>query len=413
MPYCKDLYLTKTTRRNQHIYREGNARQTVCKKVSVMEVTEKVMPKNAQLLSLGHKDTCRLLEVYVKRSISLNDGTCVGLRSPTKPQKWVTLSEKCTRVRRHSSDTLINLGPSTPDEGIASSTPPDEEVVIPNVSLVEIPGPADIPEIETSTELENKSKKGKKKSKQTSFWKGFLGFFSTKGSDKKDEQESGTEKDGQSQGTLQKKTSIRQRSSMRRLSLRKIKIDSHRGSVKRPLALDRAKTTDITGVESVLSVGPTDSYYEKVSEELEKIVHEVKERETALTDEDVIKRIIVLMKQQGDLIDNKLKENPSLSSFFQKLSYSTFQQLADTYVETETPTGQSRQTPHTAGSGHDNAPELVKLAFTLDFTARVAFLSRHSKGHIMGLGHRYLEDRFTQTQVNPDQTLHNYDDHNH
>lgn len=214
-----------------------------------MEVTEKVMPKNAQLLSLGHKDTCRLLEVYVKRSISLNDGTCVGLRSPTKPQKWVTLSEKCTRVRRHSSDTLINLGPSTPDEGIASSTPPDEEVVIPNVSLVEIPGPADIPEIETSTELENKSKKGKKKSKQTSFWKGFLGFFSTKGSDKKDEQESGTEKDGQSQGTLQKKTSIRQRSSMRRLSLRKIKIDSHRGSVKRPLALDRAKTTDITGVE--------------------------------------------------------------------------------------------------------------------------------------------------------------------
>ncbi|KAK6321760.1 hypothetical protein J4Q44_G00087360 [Coregonus suidteri] len=378
-----------------------------------MEVTEKAMPKNAQLLSIGHKDTCRLLEVYVKRSISLNDGTRENQRSPTKPQKWVTLSEKHRRVRRHSRDTLITLEPSTPDVGIASSTPPDEEVAIPNVPRVENPGPADIAENETSTELENKSKKGKKKSKKTSLWKGFLGFFSAKGSDKKDEQESGTEKDGLSQGTLQKKKSIRRRSSMRTLSLRKSQIDSHRGSVKRPLARDRANTTDITGVESVLSVCPTDSYYEKVSEELEKIVHEVKETDTALTDEEVIKRIIVLMKQQGDIIDNKLKENPSLSSFFQKLSYSTFQQLADTYVETETPTGQSRQTRHTAGPGPVNAPELVKLAFTLDFTARVACLSRHSKGHIMGMGHRYLENRFTQTQVNPDQTLHKYDDPNH
>lgn len=146
-----------------------------------MEVTEKVMPKNAQLLSLGHKDTCRLLEVYVKRSISLNDGTCVGLRSPTKPQKWVTLSEKCTRVRRHSSDTLINLGPSTPDEGIASSTPPDEEVVIPNVSLVEIPGPADIPEIETSTELENKSKRARRRANRPLSGKVFWVFSRRRG----------------------------------------------------------------------------------------------------------------------------------------------------------------------------------------------------------------------------------------
>ncbi|KAK6318827.1 hypothetical protein J4Q44_G00100380 [Coregonus suidteri] len=384
-----------------------------------MEVTEKKMPKQAQLLYLGHKDTSHLLEVYVKRSISLNDGTCEDQRSPTKPRKWVTLSEKHRRVHRHSIDSLVTFGPSKldegnatstpPDEGNATSTPPDEGFAIPNAAPVEIPGPADILEIEASTELENKFKEGKKKSKKTSLWKGFLGFFSRKGSDKKDEHESGTETGRQTQGNVPKNKSIKKQwSSMRRRPLRKIKSDSLRGSVRRSSARNRTNTTEITGVESVVSVGLTDSYYEKVSEELEKIVSE--EKDTASTDEDVIKRIIVLMKQQGDVIDNKLKENPSLSAFFQKLSYSTFQQLADTYVETETPTGQSRQTPHTAGPGPGpvNAPELVKLAFTLDFTARVACLSRQSTGHIMGLGNRYLEDRFTQTpEVNPDQTLHN------
>ena len=44
---------------------------------------------------------------------------------------------------------------------------------------------------------------------------------------------------------------------------------------------DRSCYFFFTAVESV---GPTDSYYEKVSEELEKIVHEVKETEAALTD---------------------------------------------------------------------------------------------------------------------------------
>lgn len=41
------------------------------------------------------------------------------------------------------------------------------------------------------------------------------------------------------------------------------------------------------------------------------------------------------------------------------------------------------------------APELVKFAFTLDFTARVAALSRHTPGHILGFGNQYLKERFT------------------
>lgn len=45
------------------------------------------------------------------------------------------------------------------------------------------------------------------------------------------------------------------------------------------------------------------------------------------------------------------------------------------------------------------APELVKLAFTYDFTAKVARLSKQNVGHITGLGYQYLQERFEYQQV--------------
>lgn len=75
------------------------------------------------------------------------------------------------------------------------------------------------------------------------------------------------------------------------------------------------------------------------------------------------------------------------------MSYSSFQKLADAYLETEAlPT-------HNPPTVLPTAPELVKLAFTLDFTARIAGLSKQNIGHITGLGHRYLQDRFKYQQV--------------
>lgn len=75
------------------------------------------------------------------------------------------------------------------------------------------------------------------------------------------------------------------------------------------------------------------------------------------------------------------------------MSYSSFQRLADAYLEKEaTPTSNLPTILPTA-------PELVKLAFTLDFTARIAGLSKQNVGHITGLGNRYLTDRFEYKQV--------------
>ncbi|KAF7650295.1 hypothetical protein LDENG_00128030 [Lucifuga dentata] len=347
--------------------------------------TEKGMPNNGQLIFVAHSDTIRLLEVYVKRSLSLNDGA-LGHKTTQKGTKWVTMPKR--RMRRHSSDPSIHLAHLSGDKEIGG--------------FAAVETPADKPEPNTD-ELE-KTKKKSKKNKKPSLWRSFLGLFSQKGSEDKDgDQDSSSDTPKappilespdatpsclpRASDPLQRRKSTgkksKRRRSKRRLSLLKL---NKTGSVK------DINPADITGVESVVSVEPTYSYYERVSEEMKKIVHEVKEKEEVLTNEEIINRIITLTKEEGDAIDDKLKDNPTLSSFFQRMSYPAFQKLVDTYVESETsPTKNFTVLP--------TAPELVKLAFTLDFTARIAALSRQNIGHITGLGNRYLQDRFEYKQA--------------
>lgn len=89
----------------------------------------------------------------------------------------------------------------------------------------------------------------------------------------------------------------------------------------------------------------------------------------------------------------QLKENPTLNNFFQRMSYSSFQILADAYLE------QEASPAHSPPTVLPTAPELVKLAFTYDFTAKIARLSKQNVGHITGLGNRYLQERFEYKQV--------------
>ncbi|XP_042352683.1 uncharacterized protein LOC121950669 [Plectropomus leopardus] len=356
--------------------------------------TETQRPNNGQLIFVPHKDTIRLLEVYVKRSLSLNEGT-LGDRKAGRKEKWVTMPRK---QRRHSSDPSIHLGEGLNDEEIGPFAAVEPQV--------------DHPETRPE-ELEKPAKKSKK-NKKPSFWKSFLGIFSRKSSDDKDEEQDSpseipeapsVEEASESVVTClpttpaisQRKKSMGRKSIKRRFSKRRI-------SVIKPFK--DLNVADITRVEDVISVEPTLSYYEKVSEELEKIIHEVKEKEEAepLSDEEVLNRIIDLTKQEGDAIDDKLKDNPTLSSFFQRMSYSSFQKLADAYLETEaSPT-------HNPPTVLPTAPELVKLAFTLDFTARIAGLSKQNIGHITGLGNRYLQDRFEYQQACSDHPVSDSDD---
>ncbi|KAK7916448.1 hypothetical protein WMY93_012209 [Mugilogobius chulae] len=327
------------------------------------QTNKQKLNNNGQLIQVPHKDTIRLLEVYVKRSLSLNDGTPESKKAERKA-KWVTLR---TKHRRHSTNGEIGTFAG----------------VEPQANLANLP--------ETPTEEKEKSTKKSKKLKKSSLWKTFLGIFSRKKIDEKDEDQDSpaelpqTSTDDEAfeacppPACPPQPQPVCQGESLQRNELRK---------------------------SSVMSVEPTYSYYEKMSEELEKIVHEVKVNEEAKpqTDAEVIDRIIALTKEQGDAIDDKIKNNPTLSHFFQKMSYSSFQMLADAYLENEVAPVQNPPTvPPTA-------PELVKLAFTLDFTARIAGLSRQNIGHITGLGNRYLQDRFEYRQACTDHPWSDCDD---
>ncbi|XP_013863972.1 uncharacterized protein LOC106517596 [Austrofundulus limnaeus] len=335
--------------------------------------TEKQRPPHGQLISVPHKDTIRLLEVYVKRSLSLNDGS-LGLKRSGKKEKWVTMARK---HRRSSSDPSLFLANEI--------KPGDSEVFRAAESLSDVP--------EKPPEDLEKSKKPKK-NKKPSFLKTFFGFFTRKNDeDSEEDPNDSAEVSVASEAvttclptppvTLQKK-STRKSSLKRKMSKR---LSKRASKLLNP--------ADITGVGAVISVEPTYAYYEKVSEELEKIVHEVKEKEEVevLSDAEVLNRLIALTKEQGDAMDDKLKDNPTLNNFFQRLTYSSFQKMADAYLEKEA-------TPnHNPPPVHPTAPELVKLAFTLDFTARIAGLSKQNVGHITCLGNRYLQDRFEYTQA--------------
>ncbi|XP_049895125.1 uncharacterized protein LOC126386676 isoform X1 [Epinephelus moara] len=366
----------------------------------IMEThTETQRPNNGQLIFVPHKDTIRLLEVYVKRSLSLNDGA-LGDKKGEKKEKWVTLRKK---QRRHSSDPSLHLAEGSDDLEIGTFSAIEPQ--------------ADQPK--SRPEEPEKPAKKPKKNKKPSLWKSFLGLFSRKSSDEKDEEHdspseipevSSAEEDSDPAITCLPTTPVasQKRKSMRRKSLKR-RFSKKLISVTKPTKpFKDLHPADITRVEDVVSVESTYSYYEKMSEELEKIIHEVQEKEEAepLSDDEVLNRIIALTKVEGDAIDDKLKDNPTLSNFFTRMSYSSFQKLADAYLETEaSPT-------HNPPTVLPTAPELVKLAFTLDFTARIAGLSKqkHSIGHITGLGNRYLQDRFEYQQACSDHPVSDSDD---
>ncbi|XP_029358640.1 uncharacterized protein LOC115043976 [Echeneis naucrates] len=349
---------------------------------------------NSRLISVARSDTIRLLEVYVKRSLSLNDGTMVE-KHTEREEKWVM-----KRQRRHSSDPSLHLAEDldTREAGKPSVDEPEPHL---NQSKTRPKG------------LEKLTKKSKNNKKPT-FWKLITGFFSRKSNeDSTDEQDSPSEtpknitedEDSDAVTTCLPTTPVTsQKKTVKRKSLRK-KL-SKRRLIRPNKPVKDLGADEITEIEAVVSVQPTDLYYEKVSEELEKIVYEVKvkEEEPPLTDEEVINRIIALIKKQGDAIDDKLRDNPTLSNFFQQLPYSSFQRLVDSYVE-------KKASPiHNPPTVPPTAPELVKLAFTLDFTARIAGLSRSNIAHITCLGNRYLKDRFQYNQACTDHPWSDSDD---
>ncbi|XP_051515828.1 uncharacterized protein LOC127418936 [Myxocyprinus asiaticus] len=315
---------------------------------------------NPQLLSLDQKCTKCLLETFVKRSLSLNDG---GKKHQLKQCKKVKKQEQGSQARRASSDSSAH-----------------------RLSVEWLVKTTECTECTTSAPAFQK-KSRKTPSRTKSFFRGFLNLFTKKKFDPNLKGKSVLETDSGHSTTEQRPDESVGSSSV------------HSEMVRKKNSLKRISFSN----QNVVSVDSTNAYFERVSEELEWIVKEIQfspKEDSALlpsaacvgddsspAGDDITNRIISLLKQHGDIIDQKIKRNSSVQVFLQRLSYSSFQQLADGYIA---------QIPSPLPKSTDASLELVRLAFTLDFTAKVAGLCGQTVGRIMGFGNQYLQDSFTQ-----------------
>lgn len=131
--------------------------------------TQTHRPSNGQLILVPHKDTIRLLEVFIKRSLSLNDGT-LGEKQSHRKEKWVTVQRK---QRRHSSDPSLHLIDGFQDSEVGPFSAVDSETNEP----------------ETIFEEPEKPTKKSKKLKKPSLFKNLFGIFSRKSTEDKSEDE--------------------------------------------------------------------------------------------------------------------------------------------------------------------------------------------------------------------------------
>nr|XP_009500294.1 PREDICTED: uncharacterized protein LOC104042536 [Phalacrocorax carbo] len=147
---------------------------------------------------------------------------------------------------------------------------------------------------------------------------------------------------------------------------------------------------------SYTDVEQPDGYYARLSEEIGLIVQGSESKGStargcrepprpASADgiDEAIRRIVTLLQSAGDELDRQVKEDARLRTFFSDMSYSSFKDLADAYVRKEM----------TASRPNVN-PQEIQFALTVHLTAKVAGICNQAVNRIMGFGTRYLEDSF-------------------
>ncbi|XP_048468019.1 uncharacterized protein LOC109913730 isoform X2 [Rhincodon typus] len=370
---------------------------------------------------------CRVVEVHIKRSLSVREADLSGkeLKRRSLPTKIPLRS-----LSRREGAGLRELGiagreserKQTERENLTHGNeglPPVNNSLSTETGVVK----------EDSKERSKDVKRGKKS--QTFFGKITNFLWRRKGDEKKEDgctkskelgapqAEDSPEGNGEQllgenqeapgdQQTIPHKTKVRKKNSLHRVfsfkkynsevkelgwggpGTSKVKTERPKQLVLRTVCKPRLNKT-ARGSESV---------YEQVSEEVERIVrtldssqgkenclketHSVEELETDGPRESVdnsISKIIAILQNVGDRVDTELQGDVLLSTFFKEISYNSFKELADQYIQSEVRSKVTQENP-----------DLVKFAFTLDFTAKVAGLCGHQIKQITGFGSQYLRE---------------------
>ncbi|KAM8988093.1 uncharacterized protein PRD47_017381 isoform 1-T1 [Ara ararauna] len=364
---------------------------------------------SGKILSLDRQGAKKVLEIYVKRSLSC----CENPKKPLQARAGGR-GRKAGELQRSKSDfckySCAKHSPKKEQEGGPKTLDLDEALDDDSKA----PGELSKEELEPKRKSTKYSSQGKT---QRTWFKTVLNFLFKKSPEDQKENmgQKAKEKDakaahsskseGVKRTTGHSSTSPSPgRASKRRPSLKKVfSFKKHTEEEKGETAAGaRAKRPSCLPLRHVQAPATSedeeqpDGYYTRVSEEIGLIVQGSESQgsrargyeepaRSASNDgvDEAIWRIVALLQSAGDELDRQVKEDARLRTFFRDMSYSSFKNLADAYVHKEMTTSRS-----------DVNPEEIQFAFTVHLTAKVAGICNQAVNRVMGFGTRYLEDSF-------------------
>ncbi|XP_035381058.1 apoptosis facilitator Bcl-2-like protein 14 [Electrophorus electricus] len=128
-------------------------------------------------------------------------------------------------------------------------------------------------------------------------------------------------------------------------------------------------------------------HFEDVADKLTHIVDSVPvtPKEAVPDTDDLTQRLVELLKESGDQLNQKILKDCELSGFLERsFSYSAFESLASAFVRVVAP--ESRQP--------EWADKKTQIAWTFEMTSRLGALDLQPTNRIMGYGAQYLHQYF-------------------
>uniref|UniRef100_A0A8C5JPI8 Apoptosis facilitator Bcl-2-like protein 14 n=1 Tax=Junco hyemalis TaxID=40217 RepID=A0A8C5JPI8_JUNHY len=354
-----------------------------------------------KILSLDRREAKKVLEIYVKRSLSCHENSLVAKR--TLQEKDRGRGRKTDGLQRSESDfcTYSCAKPSPRKDQEERLRAPDLEETLGDDSKA----PQEVPK----EGLKAKRKSSSQRSGSKPAWlKGFLNLFLKKSPEEQKENTGqktkekdakalqGSKPEGARKHRVDSSTSpALGRAQKKKPSLKKVFSLKKHGE-EEPGSGPRSKRPSCLPLRHVLGPAQTeaeqpDGCYTQVSQEV--VQGRESQGDTAggcgeppeppSTDgvDEAIKRIVALLRSAGDELDREVREDARLQLFFRDMSYSSFKNLADAYVQREL----------TASSPNVN-PQEIQFAYTVHLTATVAGICSQAVNRIMGFGTRYLDD---------------------
>ncbi|XP_055675928.1 apoptosis facilitator Bcl-2-like protein 14 [Falco peregrinus] len=367
---------------------------------------------SGKILSLDRQGAKKVLEIYVKRSLSCCENSLMAKKK--FQERAGGRGRKAGGLQRSKSDfckySCAKHGPRK-DQEEQPKAPDLDEALDENSKA---PGEVPKEELEPKRKSTKNSSQGKT---QRTWFKSFLNVIFKKSPEDQKESAGQKAKQKDAKAPHSSKTegakrpggdwstspllgrALKKRPSLKKVFSFKKRVEEERGEAaagaraKRPSCLP---LRHIQAPATAAEVEQPDGYYAQVSEEIGLIVQGSEsqgsrvrgcEEPPRLTSTDgvdeAIRRIVALLQSAGDELDRQVKEDARLRMFFRDMSYSSFKNLADAYVHKEM-----------TASRPDINPQEIQFAFTVHLTAKVAGICNQAVNRIMGFGTRYLEDSF-------------------